>query len=432
MALNVEDLLLRHLNRRGDDYDLLLRALAPRELPLPGPAGWFEDRLRLLYAAFVRLDRAARRPYSPRAASVSYDVGAGEAETRAMRRYFIKEYFGEDVDFILADKLPGEGAARLATGRERSEARRWRALARLAALAACLDFSSRRYGWWASVLLTIHAWAQACDRIERVYIGRLYDRRSYVMATFFDRRTSLRPILIYQSQPLAFNLSQLHLEVPVVLTSRVNLPEVEYFRRRGSFKASDVRYCPQERLAERVGRQPTEAVYDIGFFASGDWARLDGRYWGPMERVRTGAFRGNPFEVHAERVLAALVDYAHSRRRSLRIYLHPYERRLANEHGIQPPFRHLADGELVTIDDAPGTSRGAFYECDVAVALRSSAIWQRIDVGLERSLIYVFGDPALDNFVPESLGPYQANLFGSVEELEAKLDRLFEDRESRD
>ena len=37
----------------------------------------------------------------------------------------------------------------------------------------------------------------------------------------------------------------------------------------------------------------------------------------------------------------------------------------------------------------PGTSRGAVYECDVAVALRSSMIWERIDLGLDRSLMYV-------------------------------------------
>jgi hypothetical protein len=150
----------------------------------------------------------------------------------------------QEIDFILADQLSGEGSPRALSRRERWQARRWRALARLAALAACLDVSPRRYRWWSGVLLTIHAWAQACDRIERVYVGRLYDRRSYVMATFFDRRASLRPVLIYQSQPFAINQSELHLEVPVVLTSKVNVAEVDYFRAKGSFKGSEVRYCP--------------------------------------------------------------------------------------------------------------------------------------------------------------------------------------------
>ena len=140
-----------------------------------------------------------------------------------------------------------------------------------------------------------------------------------------------------------------------------------------------------------IGLEPTPPFYDIGFFASGDWARLDGKYWAARRgRCAPGQFRAQPVRgPRRERVLAALIDYARSRRRSLRIYLHPYERRLVNEHGIEPPFRDLADGEQITIDDAPGQRRAAaVYECDVAVALRSSTIWERIDLGLERSLIY--------------------------------------------
>jgi hypothetical protein len=106
--------------------------------------------------------------------------------------------------------------------------------------------------------------------------------------------------------------------------------------------------------------------------------------------------------------------------------MHPYERRLFHDHGIEPPYRELADGELVTIDDRPGNSRDAHYEADVAVALRSSTIWQRIDLGLERSFTFAFDDPALGNVLPEALGEYQANVFRSTAELVAKLDACFD------
>ena len=429
MTLDVDRWLLRFVNGRGDDLDRLESAVAPRELPAPGPPGWFDDRLRFVYAAFVRTHRMARRPFAPGADALFVDIGAKKAEVRERRRFFVREYFGEEVDFVLADQLRGGGPARRPSGRERRAARRIRRVARLAALAACFDRSARRYRWWSSVLLTLHTLAQASDRTRRIYVGKMYDRRSYVIATYLARRGGVRPFLIYQSSPLAFNQRELHVDVPVVLTSKVNLPEVEYFQAMGWFRSSDVRYCPQEYLVERARLQPGTPVYDIGFFASGDWARRSGKYWASdIDRVRAGAYRGNPFEEHAERVLAALADYARERGRSLRIYLHPYERTLHNEHGIEPPFRHLADGELVTIDDAPGTSRDAVYECDVAVALRSSTIWERIDLGLSRSLVYVYGDPTLDNFMPESLGPYRANLFYSTEDLAAKLDRLLADR----
>ena len=428
---DIDRRLLRFINGRDDDLELFLHALVPRELPLPGPPRWLDDRLRFLHSAFVRMHRATRRPFSPGADALFYDIGARKANVREMRRFFVREYFHEEIDFVMADALPGDGPPAPLTRHERRASRRLRLLARCAALAACFDFSARRYRWWAGTLLTLHAHAQAGDRVRRVYIGKMYDRRSYVVATYLARHAGLRPVLIYQSSPLAFNQRELHLDVPVVLTSKVNLPEVAYYQKMGWFKASEIEYCPQEWLIERVDLRPAPPVYDIGFFASGDWARLEGKYWAPdVARVRAGEFRANPFEVHAERVLTALADYARSHDRTLRIYLHPYERRLVNDHGIEPPFRHLADGEHVTIDDAPGNSRGAFAECDVAVALRSSTIWQRIDLGLERSLVYVFDDPALDNIMPESLGRYQANLFYSVADLEAKLDRLLADREA--
>ena len=83
----------------------------------------------------------------------------------------------------------------------------------------------------------------------------------------------------------------------------------------------------------------------------------------------------------------------------------------------------------MTIDDRPGNSRDAHYEADVAVALRSSSIWQRIDLGLERSFIYGFEDPGLGNVLPEALGEYQHNVFTSVPDLVAKLDACFAETE---
>jgi hypothetical protein len=429
--VNIERLILRLVNGGGQDLELFAAALLPRELPAYGPAGWLEDRAHLIYATFVRLGRASRRPFSPARPSVVYDVFARKEEVRELRAYYIRRYFGEEVDFVLSDLFSGLAAPCQQTASERSRARRWRLWARVAAVASLLDLSKRRYAWWGGVFTTAHALAQASDRITRVYVFRPYDRRTYVLVTFLARHTAIVPYYVFQGMPLYFNQRNLHVPIPVVLTSKVNLPEVDFFRRAGHFKASEVLYFPQEYLLERERLQPSAPVYDIGFFATGDWARIAGRYIATdVALVRSGAYRGNVYEQHAERVLSALVAYASSRRRTLRIYMHPYERSLFREHGIEPPYRGLEDGELVTIDDAAGTSRDAVYECDVAVALRSSTIWERIDLGLDRSLMYVFGG-GLDNFLPESMGPYRGNLFASVEELEARLDGLFEACDTR-
>lgn len=424
--MNVERRLLRLMNAGDQDIELFQRALAPRVLPNHGPRTWLFDRAFFLYITVVRMARAATVPAAPSRRAVVYDPGARDETRRANRAYFIHEYFGEEVDFLLTDLLKGAGEARTMTVGERRAARRWRWRARRAACASFLDFSSRRYRWWGDVFSTVHTFAQALEQIDKAYIGLPYDRRSYVLATWLQRHTAIKPFIIFQSMPLYGNQRDLHVPVTVILTSKVNIPEVNYYIKQGHFKAGEVLYRSQEYLLERVGIKPAPPLYDIGFFSTGDWARVDGTYWAvDLEKVRQGAYRGNIYEVQSMRVLEALVDYARSRHRTLRIYLHPYERRLLNDEGIEPPYEGLADGRWVTIDERPGNSRVAHYEPDVAVALRSGTIWERIDLGLDRSFMYVYEDLSLGNLLPEAMGEYQRNLFRSVDELFTKLDECF-------
>ncbi len=421
--INAERLMLRLVNGGGRDLDLFQAAIDDRELPEYGPPSWWLDRASLLYTVFIGLQRrAARRPSSPARRAVFYESSAASEEVRHSRRCFARQHFGEEVDFLLKHTVKGEGGPREMTRRERRMARAWRRRARLSALAALAD-RQRRYRWWGHVFATINSFAQAADQTDTVYVTRPWDRRSYVIATFLQRHTQAQVRLVFQSMPLYGNQRRLHVPVTAVLTSKVNVPEARYFQAAGEFKAGEIVYRSQEYVDERAALEPSPPVYDIGFFASGDWARVEGRYWArDIGEVRAGLHRGNPYEVCAEEVLGWLVTYARSRRRTLRIYMHPYERTLLHEHGIEPPYRALADGELVTIDDRPGNSRGSHYEPDVAVALRSSTIWERIDLGLERSFMYVFADPTLGNLLPEAVGEYQDNLFRSADELYARLD----------
>ena len=425
--MNAERLILRIVDGGTEDLDLFQAALADRDLPLRGPRSWLLDRAGLLYTVFVGMLRAeARRPTSPATRSVFYELGAEREQTRQIRAAFARTHFGDDVDFLLTHRVKGRGGPRRMTVRERRLARRWRRRARIAALATLVD-PQRRYRWWGHVFAAINTLAQAVDQYDVVYITPPWDRCCYCIATFLQRHTSAEVRLVYQSMPMYGNLRRLHVPVTAVVTSRVNVAEAEYFRAAGEFRAAEIVYRSGQFVDERAALVPSSPVYDIGFFATGDWAREDGLIWArDIEQVRAGAYRGNVYERYAEQVLETLVQYAASRQRTLRIYMHPYERRLFHDHGIEPPYRELADGELVTIDDRPGNSRDAHYEADVAVALRSSTIWQRIDLGLERSFTFAFDDPALGNVLPEALGEYQANVFRSTAELVAKLDACFD------
>jgi hypothetical protein len=368
---------------------------------------------------------AARRAASPRQRAVFYDIAAMKEPVRKRDVAFAHTHFGDEVDFFLAHRLKGRGPARVMTKQEERFARSWRWRARLSALATLFDRHGR-YRWWGHVFATIHTFAQAVDEYDTVYITKPYDRRSYVLATMLQRHTLKQVRLVYEGMPLYGNQSRLHVPVVAVVTSKVNVPEAEYFRVRGQFRASEIVYRSSEFVEELAALEPSPPKYDIGFIASGDWARENGMTWArDIERVRAGEYRGNVYERHSQMVLDALVAYAQSRSRTLRIYMHPYERRLLRDHGIEPPYRSIADGGLITIDDRPGDSHDAFYEMDVAVALRSGLIWQRVDLGLDRSFMYDFEDRSLGNVLREALGEYQHIMFASIEELYARLDECF-------
>lgn len=426
--MRVEQLILRWLNAGDADIDLFARALQPRELPDYGPGRWFVDRARFLYTMFVTARRMSAAN-DPSTAAIYYDPAiTWDPKILEYRETFLEHHYAEKADPVLGSKgvLAG-GPSRSLSRTERQLAARWARRGRIAAVLSFLDWSPRRYYWWGGVLLDVQALCRIADSIDHAYVFRLYDRRSYCVGTFLRRNLTDDVRFIYQGMPLWFNQRTLHVPVTAVVTSKVNEPEVRWFAEQGYFKASSFEYRSQEFVLDRLQVAPSDPIYDIGFFASGDWARRgNGRYWSSdIEAIRRGDYRGTTFEKAAEAVLAALVDYAKQHGRTLRIYLHPYERMLIAEHGIQPPFRHYEDGKLVTIDDLPGTSRGSVYEPAVAVAVRSSTIWERIDLDLNDSFIYAFGDDELDNFNPESLGQYRRNTFFSTGELAEKLDAVF-------
>ncbi len=267
-----------------------------------------------------------------------------------------------------------------------------------------------------------------CPELERVYVFGLYHRRPYLLGTWLARHSDAEVSFVYQNIPLARNCRFLHLPVRVVLTSRVNLAEAAYFHAQGIFASDDLVYAGQEYAIDTAHLNPTAPSFDIGFYSSGEWARREGLYQpDDIEAVRRGAYVGNPYDRAGRELLDALVSYAQEHQRTLRIYLHPLERRLLNEHGIEPPFAPVVDGGLITMETAEGDSRRSMYACRVAVSLQSSFIWERLDLGLDDSFIFEFAEQEMNVFERAALGPYVRNVVTSAEELVSKVDESLQE-----
>ena len=420
-GVNLERIVCRSVNGGDTDLDLLHEALRARVLPSHGPRSWWHDRALLLGAALVTAQRAAYGA-APHLSSttVSCFPGSASARQRAARAFFLRHHFGVETDFL------GRQTRRRPTRPNRAWWRWWlRGV--WWGLLGLLDWSARRYAWLGGVLVDMQLLKRLEPELEHAYVFSLYDRRQYLLLTFLARHTSLSVHAVYQSIPLARNCRHLHVPVNVVLTSRVNLAEVDYYRRSGTFKPGAVRYAGQEYIIDTKDLTPHAPLYDIGYYSSGEWARREGLYQpDDLDRVRRGAYLTNRYALVASEHLQALARYAHEHRRTLRIYLHPMERRLLSQHRIEPPYAALADGDLVSLDTGAESSRHSMYDTRVAVSLQSSIIWERLDLGLSSSFIYEFPDASANVFERAALGEFAENTYRTVDELLAKIARALE------
>jgi hypothetical protein len=419
-GVDLQAIVNRAVNGGDDQLELMTEALRVRVLPGAGPRSWWRDRLRFLVSATVTTLRQARREApllsSPVAAC---SPGNGDARAREVRSFFLRHHFGLESDCV------GRGAQR--RSRRRSSPAWWLWWARGVgwALLGLADWSERRYTWLGGALVDMQLFKRLEGELEQVFLFAFYDRRQYLLLTFLARHTHVTATAVYQNIPLARNCRHLHVEVPVVLTSKVNLSEVDYYRAHGSFRPLSVTYASQEYALDTHDLAPHAPLYDIGYYSSGEWARREGLYQarpGDLERVRRGDFADNPYARAADVQIAALVAYARKEHRTLRIYPHPLERALLRS-GMAPPYAELADGVTVSIDGGgEETSRRTVYDARVAVSLQSSFIWERLDLGLDDSYLHEFPDPAMNAFERAALGRYARNVCPTSDDLIAKVD----------
>jgi len=415
-GIDLGGLVCRCVNGGDEGLTLMTEALATRRLPAYGPPSWWHDRLRLLATTTVTALRVTHAG-APQLGSTSVVAFPGGDEGLRARTFFVRHHFGVECDRL------GRQAPRRPRRRPPLAWWLWWLRGVGFALAGFADRSERRYAWLGPILVDMQLFKRLEPELERVYVFALYDRRQYLLLTFLARRTGLEAVAVYQNIPLARNCRHLHVAVPVVLTSKVNLSEADYYRAQGSFLPASETYAGQEFVVDTHDLEPHEPLYDIGFYSSGEWARREGLYQvSDRARIRRGTDADNPYARAAADQLATLAAYAHREHRTLRIYPHPFERALLRE-GIEPPWVSVADGETITIDgDDQPSSRRSFYDVRVAVSLQSSFIWERLDLGLDDSFLHEFADPAMNAFERAALGRYAVNVCRGHDELIAKVD----------
>lgn len=413
-------------HRKALAQSMSLRA----DIPPPKQTTWWRDRrdfLRKMTVVACAL-RAAQLRSEPLESPDVVITPPSFDETGRLEEFLFENYGVEHATVLNAGTLARPPIRR--TG----SALRWRCLGVALALLALLDFSSARYTYLADALLEIQIYARVANSTHRLFVFHLYSHIHYLLATYLVRHTDVQVIAIPFGCLLWSRMRLTHIPVSMGLTLDVQMEEARYLMGTEGFAPRDIRrvggfrvYNPRE---SDEAASPNEGHYDIGFVSSGDWARraADDQAWASeeIESVRQRAHAENERARLSDELLRDVVGYARSRGLTVRIYPHPYERRLIRHHDVQPPWLKYLEPGVVTWDDSDArTSDESIREAKVAVSVLSSLILYRLEDGFDQSYIYDFHADGLQLLNREALGKYARNVFSSFDELKQSLDAYF-------
>jgi hypothetical protein len=242
---------------------------------------------------------------------------------------------------------------------------------------------------------------------------------SYVAAAILG---DYRPTIVASNSILFENNRYLyHPDLRLCLCSRLQVPEVASYRALGWMRLREAELWGLEEV-QRIDPVPVTApTVDIGLFSSGFWARTEtGWRVSDVAAIRRGDFHGNRwFRIFWE-MLEVVAELKRERPELVvKVYLHPFERRLLAEHGIPPPYLPLLDANGFRYELEGGDSLQQFYEARIGLSSQSTIVFDRIHYGLIG--FYYAGREAWQPIAPEYLGEYEEMGFKTTAELKTKL-----------
>lgn len=206
-------------------------------------------------------------------------------------------------------------------------------------------------------------------------------------------------------------------KVHLCLCSKYQEEEAGNYLRLGWIVCRDVRMTGFEEYYMYKDIKPQEPVFDIGVYSSGWWAREGGVYQSnDIEAIRQYRFMDNQIYSDFLDMLRVLHEIKIKYNLKIKVYPHPYERRLANEYGIECPYiPFLVDKDFAFDSDSQMNSINKIYECNIGISIASTIVGDRWNLGL--NAISLTNDTVSSFLKPKYLGKYSKYIISSSNEL---------------
>lgn len=254
---------------------------------------------------------------------------------------------------------------------------------------------------------------------KKIYIFYSYLPQMYLISLYSSNIKKLEVDYIIGNMIHEYLRYSHFKNLQVCFTNKIYKEEYRTFQKIGWINDNNVDYLVSgnEFL---INNKLEKFKYDIGFFSSAFWARKDGLYANyNLEALKENRYKNNIYSKRESIILENILKLSKKYNLSMKIYLHPYEKKLISKYNIYPPYWDLISKEYREEDDFLGSND--FFEAKVGVVLQSSIFYDRWDDNLF-TLCYQFKNPQDKLQIPlKYLGVYSIYGFKNLKELEKQV-----------
>lgn len=253
---------------------------------------------------------------------------------------------------------------------------------------------------------------------QKIYMFYSYLAQNYLMSLYISNRLQMKVDYIIGNmihESLRYSFFQ---RVNLCFVSLLYKEEYLAYKKIGWIE-DDNRYVISGKEFN-IQRINNNFQYDIGFFSSAYWARREGLYTdNNIIALRENRYQNNIYSLREIIIFKNLIKIVKKYNLSLKIYLHPYEKRLITEYGVYPPYWDKYTHENIVIDGLKENNN--FFESKVGVLLQSSIFYDRWEHNLF-TLCYQFKNSKNRLQIPlKYLGKYNIYGFENLKELETQV-----------
>jgi len=258
---------------------------------------------------------------------------------------------------------------------------------------------------------------------KKIYLFYSYLPQTYLLSLYASNKMKIEVDYIISNMINEYLRYSYFENIQLCFANKVYCEEYKNIKKIGWISDKNTKYLitGNEFL---INKSFNKNKYSIGFFSSGYWARKEGLYAdGNITALKNKEYENNFYSKIEQIILKYIIKFTTKHNLSLKIYLHPYEKRLIHTYSIYPPYWIFLDSftESIFIND----EKNDFYEPEVGVLLQSSIFYDRQDKELP-TFCFQFKQPKNKLQIPlKYLDKYKIYGFSNLKSLEASLLKYF-------